>query len=207
MWPLNEQIAYIARDLKCPTGNGLLDCLRGVSGDVLRQSLLSTKTQFQPVVDNITVFKDAVHQTKLGKTAQIPLLIGTNKDEGTLIVEGEPTAYLNTTSPYVSSRNLNFPSANAAELSKYYPTPSDNYPTVYNSANTYRFMNRTVDTIVKSPPFVPATPEQRLISELLVTAWTNFVKDPFSGPQVSGWKRFNNADKKSLAIIGLSTSG
>jgi len=52
-----------------------------------------------------------VAQTKAGHTAKIPLLIGTNKvrgelsytiqtlnslpqDEGTLIVEGEPTAYL-----------------------------------------------------------------------------------------------------------------
>ena len=79
MWPLNEQIAYIAKNLSCPTGNGLLGCLRGVSGDVLRQTLLSTKTQFQPVVDNVTVFKDVVRQTKQGKTARIPLLIGTNK--------------------------------------------------------------------------------------------------------------------------------
>ncbi|QRV74290.1 Carboxylesterase family [Ceratobasidium sp. AG-Ba] len=258
MWPLNEQIAYIAQDLKCPTGKGLLDCLRRVPGDQLRQSLLNTKTQFQPVVDNVTVFKDAVRQTKLGKTARIPLLIGTNKDEGTLIVEGEPTAYLNATVPYVASRNLNFPLASAARLAEYYPTPSDAYPTVYNvSAGMWRdahmlclahnlgkwrteslklpvwryrydlvasnlnsrgvrigafhgsdirFVMGTVDTIVQSPPYVPATPEQRLISALLVTAWTNFVKDPFHGPQVSGWKRFNDSDKTSLAILGLSTN-
>lgn len=79
MWQLNEQIAYIAQNLKCPTGEGILDCLRGVSGDVLQRSLLDTKTQFQPVVDNVTVFKDAVRQTKLGKTARVPLLVGTNK--------------------------------------------------------------------------------------------------------------------------------
>lgn len=35
-----------------------------------------------------------VAQTKRGRTARVPLLVGTNKDEGTLIVEGEPTAYL-----------------------------------------------------------------------------------------------------------------
>ncbi|KAG8718400.1 hypothetical protein FRC08_005357 [Ceratobasidium sp. 394] len=70
-----------------------------------------------------------------------------------------------------------------------------------------RFVMGTVDTIVKSPPFVPATPEQRQISKLLVTAWTNFIKDPFSGPQVPGWKRFKDKDKTSLAVIGISTTG
>ena len=38
-----------------------------------------------------------------------------------------------------ASRNLNFPEANATKLSDYYPTPSIEYPTVYNvSAGLWR---------------------------------------------------------------------
>ncbi len=43
-----------------------------------RQSSLATGNQFQPVIDNITISKDYVKQMKEGRTAKIPLLIGTN---------------------------------------------------------------------------------------------------------------------------------
>lgn len=45
----------------------------------LQDTLLATGNQFQPVIDNITIWKDYVKQTKEGKTAKVPLLIGTNK--------------------------------------------------------------------------------------------------------------------------------
>lgn len=46
------------------------------------------------------MYHSFVKQTKQGRTAKVPLLIGTNKDEGTLIVEGEPTAYLSDIAQY-----------------------------------------------------------------------------------------------------------
>jgi len=39
-----------------------------------------------------------------------------------------------------------------------------------------RFVMGQWRTIVLSPPFVAATPEQIAISDLMVTAWTNFIK-------------------------------
>lgn len=111
-WELGNQLEAISRNQSCPTGKGQLECLRTKSGTALQAVLLATGNQFQPVIDNITIFKDYVKQTKEGRTAKIPLLIGTNKvsrgskawtgqfmdsgfvqDEGTLIVNGEPTAY------------------------------------------------------------------------------------------------------------------
>ncbi len=102
--------------LSCTTGNGQLDCLRKQDAFALQAVLLATGNQFQPVIDNITIFKDYVKQTKDGRTAKIPLLIGTNmvwlirfeatqallthsisKNEGTLIVNSEPTAFTNET--------------------------------------------------------------------------------------------------------------
>jgi carboxylesterase type B len=39
-----------------------------------------------------------------------------------------------------------------------------------------RFVMGTWRTIVMSPPFIPAYPEEIAISDLMVTAWTNFIK-------------------------------
>ncbi|KAJ2932520.1 hypothetical protein H1R20_g4562, partial [Candolleomyces eurysporus] len=208
-------------------GDGQLDCLRTKDGSELRKVLLETGAQFQPVTDNITIWKDYIKQTKAGHSTRVPLLIGTNKDEGTLIVEGESTAYLNEIAQYSKSNNLNFPHASLSTLQSLYPVPSKQYPTAYNaSAAIWRDAHmlcharnlahyRTITTttvwryrwdhiasnlnsrgerigafhgsdirfvmgqwrmIVLSPPYVPATEEQIKISDLMVTAWTNFVK-------------------------------
>ncbi|KAL0955512.1 hypothetical protein HGRIS_001751 [Hohenbuehelia grisea] len=259
MWQLNDQIGKIAADLSCPTGRGQLDCLRSKSGLELQRVLLLTGTQFQPVIDNITVFKDYVKQTKEGRTARIPLLVGTNKDEGTLIVEGEPTAYFPNITAYSKSNNLNFPFANLTALEAVYPVPSSEFPSAYNASaamwrdahmlclasnlahqrtvalrlpvwryrfdlvannlnsrgvrigtfhgSDIRFVMGTWRTIVLSPPFVAATPEEIAVSDLMVQAWTNFVKDPAAGPRIPGWRKFNPADTTSLAILGKSTAG
>lgn len=259
MWPENQEIAKVSSAMGCPTGKGQLDCLRTKSGDELRKVLLETKAQFQPVTDNVTVWKDHVKQTRQGRTARIPLLVGTNKDEGTLIVEGEPTAYLPNIAAYSKSNNLNFPFTDLSALQELYPVPSQEYPSAYNaSAGMWRdahmlclasnlAKHRTEDlklavwryrwdhvapnlnsrgerigafhggiirfvmgqwrTIVLSPPFTGATPEQVKISDLMVTAWTNFIKDPHRGPQIPGWARYNPKDPSTLAILGTSTTG
>ncbi|KAF9465144.1 carboxylesterase [Collybia nuda] len=259
MWPIGQQINKIAVNLSCPTGPGQLDCLRGKTGLELKQALLATGAQFQPVTDNITVWKDYVLQTKQGHTAKVPLLVGTNKDEGTLIIEGEPTAYLSDIVEYSKSNNLNFPFANITELQKDYPVPSTDFPTAYNASagmwrdahmlclasnlatqrtsalklpvwryrfdhvannlnsrgvrigafhgSDIRFVMGQWRTIVLSPPFIPATPEQIKISDIMVIAWTNFIKDPQSGPRIPGWKRFDPGDTTSLAILGKSVAG
>lgn len=43
-----------------------------------------------------------------------------------------------------------------------------------------RFVMGTWRTIVLSPPFIPATPEEISVSDLMVTAWTNFIKGDFT---------------------------
>ncbi|KAG5651894.1 hypothetical protein H0H81_007051, partial [Sphagnurus paluster] len=259
MWPINSQIEKIAANLSCPIGPGLLDCLRTKSGLELKQTLLATGAQFQPVTDNITIWKDYVGQTRQGHTAAVPLLIGTNKDEGTLIVEGEPTAYLDDIVKYSQSNNLNFPFTDITKLQEIYPVPSPEFPSAYNASagmwrdahmlclasnlakyrtealglpvwryrfdhvasnlnsrgsrigafhgSDIRFVMGQWRTIALSPPFVGATPEQIAISDLMVTAWTNFIKDPSAGPRVPGWTRYDPRSTVSLAILGKSTTG
>lgn len=81
-WQLNSQLTAIAANQSCPTSppyTGQLDCLRGKDAFALQNVLLATGNQFQPVIDNITIWKDYVKQTREGRTARVPLLIGTNK--------------------------------------------------------------------------------------------------------------------------------
>ncbi|KLO05491.1 carboxylesterase [Schizopora paradoxa] len=133
-WELGNQLEAISQNFSCTTGNGQLDCLRKQDAFALQAVLLATGNQFQPVIDNITIFKDYVKQTKEGRTAKVPLLIGTNKDEGTLIVNSEPTAFTNETA-YILSNNLNFPFASIPKVESMYPTPSSTYPSVYNATS------------------------------------------------------------------------
>ncbi|KIJ27258.1 hypothetical protein M422DRAFT_55139 [Sphaerobolus stellatus SS14] len=229
MWGLNNQITAIANNFSCPTGQGELDCLRKVSAVDLQTVLLATGNQFQPVTDNITIFKDYVKQTRQKTVASIPLLIGTNKDEGTLIVQGEPTA--TDERAYITSNNLNLPWASPTDLLKIYPVPSAEFPAALNAtagmwrdahmlclasnlgrertnvlkqpvwryrfdllANNLnsqgtsigvfhgediRFVMGTTSLIVQSAPFIPVTPFEQAVSDLMVTAWTNFVKGRF----------------------------
>ena len=58
MWGLNDQISKIATNMSGPTEKGLMDCLRSKSGVELQKVLLATGTQFQPITDNITIWKE-----------------------------------------------------------------------------------------------------------------------------------------------------
>ncbi|KAI5119966.1 hypothetical protein M0805_004346 [Coniferiporia weirii] len=257
-WELGNQLEAISQNLSCPTSAGQLDCLRTKDGFALQDILLSSGNQFQPVIDNITVFKDYVKQTKEGKTAKIPLLVGTNKDEGTLIVNSEPTAFTNE-SAYLLSNNFNFPFANFTKVLEMYPSLSETYPSVYNATSAmwrdahmlclahnlgkwrtdalnlpvwrYRFdlvannlnslgasigtfhgedikfVMGTTDTIVLEQPFIPVTPFEQQVSDYMVEAWTNFVKDPSLGPQISGWQKYDPDVSETLAILGISNQG
>ncbi|GJE94821.1 carboxylesterase [Phanerochaete sordida] len=259
MWGLNDQISKLASNISCPTGKGLLDCLRTKSATDLQQVLLATGLQFQPVTDNVTIWKDYVKLTRERRTAQIPLLCGTNLNEGTLIVEGEPTAYLPNIVQYSKSNNFNMPWANLTVMEELYPVPSEAFPSAFNASSQIwrdahmqclvhnlatertRVLNQPVwryrfDLVAANlnsegvrvgafhgtdirfvmgqwrllaidAPFIPATPGEIAISNLMVEAWTNFIKDPFNGPQIPGWKQYDPEDTTTLALLGYNLTG
>ncbi|KZO95960.1 alpha/beta-hydrolase [Calocera viscosa TUFC12733] len=258
MWQLGNQLIAISQNLSCTTGPGQLDCLRTKDAFALQAILLSSGNQFQPVIDNITVFSDYVRLTVTGQTARIPLLIGNNKDEGQTIVNGEPTSYTNETA-YIKSNNFNFPMANTDAVLSLYPYPSAQYPSIINataamwrdahmislssnlalwrtqllklpvwryqfamvadnlsgqgaSIGTYhgediQFVMGTMYTWADQAPFIPASPYEMNVSDYMVTAWTNFIKNPELGPQIDGWRQYDPSDPTSLAVLGVSATG
>jgi hypothetical protein len=58
MWPIDSQLALFSSKFNCTSGGGLLDCLRKQDGQELRKVLLETGAQFQPVTDNVTIWKE-----------------------------------------------------------------------------------------------------------------------------------------------------
>lgn len=63
MWQIDSQLDLISAPLGCPTSSngqfhGQLDCLRTKSVEELQNVLLETGAQFQPVTDNVTIFKE-----------------------------------------------------------------------------------------------------------------------------------------------------
>ncbi|EGN92698.1 hypothetical protein SERLA73DRAFT_116990 [Serpula lacrymans var. lacrymans S7.3] len=257
MYPLGQQLSIIAQNVSCPAQPpGQLDCLRQVDPFTLQSVLIATGAQFQPVIDNITVFQDYVRITITGQTAKVPLLIGNNKNEGQTIVNGEPTSYTNE-SAYIN--NFNFPMSNVPQVLSMYPSPSPEYPSIINATSAMwrdahmiclssnlalwrtqllqlpvwryefalvadnlnaegasigtfhgediQFVMGTLYTIADQAPYIPATPFEWNVSDYMVTAWTNFVKDPTLGPRIEGWNQYNPADPTSLAVLGISETG
>lgn len=91
-----------------------------------------------------------------------------------------------------------------------------------------RFVMGQWGLIVLSPPFVPATPDEIQVSNIMVDAWTNFIKgtccvleqqtvgdlvliidlsDPLKGPQTAGWKKYDPTDTTTLGLLGNSLTG
>ncbi|KAH7925326.1 alpha/beta-hydrolase [Leucogyrophana mollusca] len=258
MWPLGQQLDIIAQNQSCPTGVGQLDCLRTKDAFALQAVLIDSGAQFQPVIDNITVFSDPVRLQIIEQTARVPLLIGNNKNEGQTIVNGEPTSYTNETA-YIRSNNLNFPMANVDVVLGMYPSPSEQYPSIINATSAMwrdahmiclssnlamwrtqllklpvwryefalvadnlnaegasigtfhgediQFVMGTLYTIADQAPYIPATPFEWNVSDYMVTAWTNFIKDPELGPQIPGWNQYDPSDPTTLALLGISETG
>lgn len=151
-----------------------------------------------------------------------------SQNEGTLLVEGEPTAYESTIVDYSKSNNFNMPWANLTEMELLYPVPSAAFPTAYNASSQIwrdahmqclahnlatlrttvlgqpvwryrfdlvaanlnsegtrvgafhgtdiRFVMGQWRLIAIDAPFLPATPDEIQVSNIMVEAWTNFIK-------------------------------
>lgn len=91
-----------------------------------------------------------------------------------------------------------------------------------------RFVMGQLRLLAIDAPFIPATPDEIAVSNVMVDAWTNFIKggrpcgriymigrtvlnarfaDPFKGPQTEGWKQYDPEDPTTLALLGYSLTG
>ncbi|KAH8660531.1 Alpha/Beta hydrolase protein [Xylariales sp. PMI_506] len=127
----------------CTTANDALGCLRGVSTEVYTQAVNHTSGSYGPVFDGIILETYSSEQMKAGQFLRVPLLTGSNTDEGTNFVGGAPsigaaatvaypneTSFLNVARSYI--RNSTAMEAALAALSVLYPdVPSIGIPHSY----------------------------------------------------------------------------
>ncbi|KAF7327826.1 Carboxylic ester hydrolase [Mycena kentingensis (nom. inval.)] len=100
-------------------GDERLACLRKLPAAVIRKYTNSPGvSSFRPIVDNKTVFADPLGQIRAGKTANVPFMIGTMQDDGSLFsigINSLPAYLLGTTNGRAS----------AAPVRKAYPQLND----------------------------------------------------------------------------------
>ncbi|KAF1811630.1 Carboxylesterase [Eremomyces bilateralis CBS 781.70] len=90
----------LASALNC-TGTAALECVRAAPASKVKDIVERQALSFGPVVDNVTASNTVAAELKAGDTAKVPILIGTNAQEG---------------SAFAISLGLNFPGAFEAFL-------------------------------------------------------------------------------------------
>ncbi|KAJ4354284.1 uncharacterized protein N0V89_006018 [Didymosphaeria variabile] len=106
-----------------------LDCVRAAPASSIKAILESDFLYFFPKQDNKTLFSNIAERRKSGSIARIPILSGTNADEGRFIVysQNNLTAYLQ----QALGEGLTEEIVEAVE--KQYPVGSEEYPTQYDA--------------------------------------------------------------------------
>ncbi|KAL5384915.1 hypothetical protein DPSP01_005022 [Paraphaeosphaeria sporulosa] len=119
----------LAAALNCTDAQSNLTCISAAPASTIKEILESEFLYFPPVQDNKTYFSNIAERRKSGDIARIPILSGTNADEGRFIVysQNNLTAYLQQALGAVPSPEF------VAAVEKQYPVGSERYPTAYDA--------------------------------------------------------------------------
>ncbi len=81
--------AVLAAALNCGSSGkpDNLTCLRDVPAETIKETLLARRLRFTPVVDSFTFFPNMRERRAAKNIAQVPVLIGTNSDEGDISID------------------------------------------------------------------------------------------------------------------------
>ncbi len=213
----------------CAQANGF-DCLRAVPADFLKSLVEKNALAFAPTPDGGVTMADLPRRERLrskagdSTIARVPLLIGSNADEGSLYiadnfdVEGYLNGRLSPQTPVSSlitpsggSRNdqlsklftqiaLQCPTANTAQDSSQVGIPTWRYLYDASFPNTELFPGSgayhtaEIATVFGNFPPKGATAFQLKLSRYMQKAWADFAKDPTAGP---GWQQV-----PQVAVLG-----
>lgn len=165
--------------------------MRAVPGERLKAIIEEKPLPFWPIHDDITWSKkprlDRL-QSREGdsKIARVPVLIGSNADEGSLFAFGQPEAV----QKEFGLASFQCPAAIVAEESQHVGIPTWRYYFNASFANTQHFPgsgayhSAEINLIFGTFPSNGATTRQRQLGAKLQTAWADFAKNPQRGP---GW--------------------
>lgn len=86
----------LAAALNCPRTKSTLSCVRAADVTTIKSILEHAALPFRPAVDNFTLIRDATAARAAHKVANIPIMAGTNGQEGRVFIYGRTnsTAFL-----------------------------------------------------------------------------------------------------------------
>lgn len=94
----------------CDTASSPIQCLRGITATDIKTYISQSALDFAPTADNKTYVSDVRSAITSKKFANIPFLIGTNKDEGRVFITQLGLGPANTTLTVSNVVSLFFPS-------------------------------------------------------------------------------------------------
>ncbi|KAJ4289125.1 hypothetical protein N0V90_011467 [Kalmusia sp. IMI 367209] len=119
----------LAAALNCTNAQSNLTCIAAAPATTIKAILERDFLFFWPQYDNRTLVTDAAARRRAGSIARVPVLSGTNADEGRFLVYSQTnvTAYLEQAFGAALTPEL------VAAVEAAYPVGSDAYPTAYDA--------------------------------------------------------------------------
>ncbi|KAK0542832.1 hypothetical protein OC846_006392 [Tilletia horrida] len=201
-----------------------LACMQQVDFSLLVQAIEALNLQFGPAADNIRYWSDWRGRSSQGRFSRVPLMIGTNADEGTILTGLWLTdiAQMLSTSTLTTPLLFTCPAKQEATDRVAFGVPTWRYQYHGNWANmnsgitsmgSFHFSEvpivfRTFPPHYLSDPShtVNITQQQNAVGLWMQAAWATFARDPQNGLSKFGWPRYAPLAGRTLAHIAKNNS-
>ena len=200
-----------------PTGalaTAQLRCMQNLPFRTIQQvasNYSATTDLFKPYVDNVTVFSPQTYaaMSAAGQFARLPVLIGTNNDEGTILQALSPGVPVD----LITTLGFTCPAANVATARYNYSVPSWQYRYLFTSNTTNAFPALGVFHSSEIPVVFgqynsssrpPASAALIEVSRAVRGGWRAFFRDPARGLANYGWPVYQ-PNGSSLIQIGANS--
>jgi para-nitrobenzyl esterase len=226
--------------LRSQKAEDLFKVLTGEAGIINR---FNGSTVYGPNIDGYVLKESPISAIQANRHNNVPIMIGTNKDEATIFTVSLP---VDTKASYRKTVRSLFPTISKDILKQY---PASDYPSSRDAFNafitdisfvcpsrwaalmssvnqqqTYVYSFANVFELAQVKPFgafhgqellfvfnnflnIPPSQEQRRLSEMMLTYWTNFAKvgDP-NGLNVPVWPKYSQAtDMHQVLNVSISS--
>ncbi|KAE8259062.1 hypothetical protein A4X13_0g1275 [Tilletia indica] len=221
--PWNQVANHPSVDCGRTSDDAQLQCMQQVDFPVLLRAIDETNVNFGPSVDNKLYFDDWVGRSALGQFAKVPMMMGTNADEGTVLsgLLFTDIAGMVTQSSLITPLIFTCPArqevsdriANGVPAWRYvYHGNWDNMNSGITALGAYHFSEvpivfRTFPAAYLSnlshPVEIP--PQQEVVSSWMQGAWAAFARNPQRGLTNYGWPKYSPLSR-TLAHIARNNS-
>lgn len=189
----------LGKALNC-TGESILACVRDTPASTIKGIIETQSLNFDPIKDDITCSKNVSAALTSDKSAKIPIIIGSNADDGTVFGVvfggGDPATVKPGMGKTITASTFQCPAATVAMVAAQHEFPSV-YRYYYNvSVSKYdpfqkagAYHSGEIGLIFGTYP--KERTEFQKSSELMQSYWTGFAKNPEKA--LVGWPKLGSS--------------